>query len=130
MREAMASWNTDDLAALDRPDEVEITSLREDGTARSYRIIWGVRVDGDFYVRSVNGPTAAWFRGTRTRHEGRLSAGGAEHEVSFVDVSDEVLHGRIDEAYRAKYRRYSAPVRSITSPAARSATLKVVPRGR
>ena len=130
MKEAMTTWNTDDLAALDRPDEVEITSLRQDGTARSYRIIWGVRLDDDFYVRSVRGPDAAWFRGTRTRHEGRVRAGGTEYDVSFVDVDDAVLNGRIDAAYREKYRRYSSPVQSITSREARSATLKLVPRAR
>jgi hypothetical protein len=119
---------TFDLAALDRPDEVEITSLRADGTTRSYRVIWGVRLGDAFYVRSVNGPDAAWFRGTRTRHEGRLRAAGAEYEVSFVDIDDEEVNDRIDAAYREKYRRYSSPVQSITSPAARSATLEVVPR--
>jgi len=123
----MTTWTTDDLAAIDRPDEVEITSLRQDGTARSYRVIWGVRLDDDFYVRSVNGPDAAWFRGTRTGREGRIRAGGTERDVSFVDIDDEELNDRIDAAYRAKYRRYSSPVRSITSATARSATLKVVP---
>ena len=125
MREAMTTY---DLAAIDRPDEAEITSLREDGTARSYRIIWGVRLDDDFYVRSVRGPSAAWFLGTRTRHEGRLRAGGAKYDVSFVDIDDQEVNDRVDAAYREKYRRYSSPVRSITSPEARSATLKVVPR--
>ncbi|SEP48461.1 DUF2255 family protein [Amycolatopsis saalfeldensis] len=126
----MTTWNTEDLAAIDRPDEVEITSLRPDGSARPYRIIWGVRVDDEFYVRSVNGPDAAWFRGTRTRHDGRVRAGGTEYEVSFVDTDDGEMNDRIDTAYRAKYRRYPNPVRSITSPAARSATLKLVPRTR
>ena len=54
----MASWNAEELAALESASELEIASLREDGTPRSYRVIWGVRVDDDFYVRSVNGTTA------------------------------------------------------------------------
>ena len=124
----MTTWTTDTLAAIDRPDEVEITSLKQNGIARSYRVIWGVRVDDDFYIRSVNGPDAAWFRGTRTRREGRVRAGDAEHEVSFMDIDDEKLNERIDAAYREKYRRYSSPVQSITSPTARSATLKLLPR--
>jgi hypothetical protein len=69
-----------------------------------------------------------WFRGTRTRQEGRIRAGGTEHAVSFVDVDDAEVNDRIDAAYRAKYRRYPSPVRAITGPAARSATLEVVPR--
>jgi hypothetical protein len=33
--------------------------------------IWVVRDDDDLYVRSADGPTSAWFRGTQVRHEGR-----------------------------------------------------------
>ena len=38
------------------------------------------------------------------------------------------INADLDAAYRAKYRRYSGPVASITSPLARSTTLKVIPR--
>jgi hypothetical protein len=124
----MTAWTTGELAEIESAHEVEISSVREDGTLRSYRIIWGVRVDDDYYVRSVNGPTAAWFRGTRARHEGRIRADGPEKDVSFVDVDDQELNDRIDEAYRVKYGRNTSPVRSITSQAARSATLKLIPR--
>jgi hypothetical protein len=37
-------------------------------------------------VRSVNGRTAAWFRGTQVRHEGRIEAGGVAKDVKFVDA--------------------------------------------
>jgi len=124
----MTDWNPDDLAAIERARELDIASVRQDGSLRPYRVIWGVRVGDDFYVRSVNGRTAAWFRGTRTRHEGLVLAGDLELDVSFVDVEDGDLNGRIDEAYREKYGRNSSPVQHITSPAAREATLKVSPR--
>lgn len=35
--------------------------------------------------------------------------GDAEHKVSFVDVDDKVLNGRVDAAYRRKYGRCSSP---------------------
>jgi hypothetical protein len=124
----MSEWTSDELTKIDSVDEVEITSLRKDGTLRPYRIIWGVRLGDDFYVRSVNGRDAAWFRGTRVRHEGRIQAGGVDKDVSFVDVDGDALNDEIDAAYRRKYRRYSSPVDAITSAGARSATLKLVPR--
>ncbi|WAL68785.1 DUF2255 family protein [Amycolatopsis cynarae] len=124
----MATWSTGELAGIDRAYQIEITSLRRDGSLRSFRIIWGVCVDGDYYVRSVNGPTAAWYRGTRTRHEGRILADGAEKDVSFVDIDDDALNDRIDEAYALKYGRGTEPVRRITSAAARATTMRVVPR--
>jgi hypothetical protein len=124
----MAAWTADELAKIERAYELEISSARADGALRSYRIIWGVRVGDDFYVRSVNGPTATWYRGTRTRHEGRILAGGVEKDVTFVDIDNDDLGDRIDEAHRVKYGRNTSPVRAITSPATRSMTLKVVPR--
>jgi len=90
--------------------------------------IWVVRHGDALYVRSVNGRTAAWFRGTQVRREGQIWAGGVDKDVTFVDA-DPDLNDQIDAAYRTKYRRYAASIiRSIVSPEARSATIKLVPR--
>jgi hypothetical protein len=90
--------------------------------------IWVVRDGDDLYVRSVNGPAAAWFRGTRARQQGRVSAGGVEKDVVFEDAGGDV-DDELDAAYRSKYGRYSEnTLRRITSPEARSTTLKLVPR--
>ena len=79
-------------------------------------------------VRSVNGRTSDWVRGTQRRHEGRIRAGGVEKDVTFVEA-DADLEARIDEAYRQKYRRYAKSiVGSTLTPRARSAALKLVPQ--
>jgi hypothetical protein len=89
---------------------------------------WLVRVGDELCVRSVNGRTSGWFRGTQLRHEGRLRAGGIEKQVTFADA-DSALNDAIDAAYRAKYRRYQPRiVDSIVSPLARSATIRLLPR--
>ena len=88
-----------------------------------------VRLGDDIYTRSVNGPDAAWFRGTRARHEGHISVGDLDKYVTFVDIdADDPINDELDAAYRSKYRRYTGPVASITSPLARSTTLKLVPQ--
>jgi hypothetical protein len=117
------------LAAARDGDELTITSRRADGSLRPGRIIWAVEHDGELYVRSVNGPDAAWYRGTRTRHQGQITAGGHEHDVTFVDAADDdALNDAVDRAYRAKYRRYAASILDhITSTQARSTTIRVVP---
>jgi hypothetical protein len=126
----MTTWTTDELETIDAADELEIASLRPDGTLRNPTTIWVVRLGDDLYVRSVNGRTSGWFRGTQLRHEGRIRAGGIEKDVTFVNVDgDGDVAGRIDDAYRTKYRRYASSIVDHTvTPQARSATLKLVPR--
>ena len=124
----MTGWTTEELGKIEAADELEVASLRSDGSLGSPRTIWVVRVDDDVFVRSVNGRTSDWFRGTQRRHEGRIRAGGVEKEVAFVDVAGE-MEGQIDDAYREKYRRYAKSiVESTLTPEARSAALKLVPR--
>jgi hypothetical protein len=99
-----------------------------DGTLRRRTTIWVVRHGDDLYVRSVNGLTGGWFRGTQVSHEGRIWAGGVETDVTFVEA-DQGIVDEIDAAYRTKYRRYAASiVGRIVSPEARSATIRLVPR--
>ncbi len=126
----MTTWTPDELAKIGSAEEVQIATLRRDGTMRKPVTIWVARSDDSLYIRSVNGHEAAWFRGVQERHEGRIRAGGLEKDVTFVaavhDIDDEV-----DSAYRSKYRRYAGRIlNSVLTPAARSTTLELAPRSR
>jgi hypothetical protein len=124
----MTVWTSDELRKIGAAEELQIASVRRDGTLRNPVTIWVVRHGDDLYVRSVNGRTAAWFRGTRVHHEGHIQAGGVDIDVTFVDVDGDI-NDQIDAAYRTKYRRYAASITdSIVSPEARAATLELVPR--
>jgi hypothetical protein len=124
----MTTWTSDELDKIGRAKELEIASLRRDGTLRNPVTIWVVRHGDDLYVRSAYGRTAAWFRGTQLRHEGHIKAGGVDKDVIFVDA-DPTLNDEIDAAYRTKYRRYGARwVDPMVAPEARSTTIKLVPR--
>ena len=124
----MTAWTSDELSRIEPADELEIASLRRDGTLRNPTTIWVVRLGDDLFVRSVHGRTASWFRGTQVRHEGHISAGGVEKEVIFADVDDDI-DDLIDDAYSAKYHRYSPrTVGSVLTPEARSSTIMLVPR--
>jgi hypothetical protein len=124
----MTGWTADELERIEAADELEIASLRSDGTLGSRRTIWVVRVADDLYVRSVNGRTSDWFRGTQRRHACRIRAGGVGKDVTFVEA-DPDLEARIDDAYREKHRRYAKSIVDTTlTPQARSAALKLVPR--
>ncbi len=122
----MTAWNPNQLDIIDRVDEIEISSRRSDETLTRPRVIWAVRDGDEVYIRSVNGPTAAWYRSTRQRHEGHLHTDDLDADVAFVDAA---TSDRIDAAYRTKYRRYAASIiDSINSPQAAGTTMRVVPR--
>jgi len=125
----MDTWTNNELDKIGAAEELRIASLRRDGTLRNPVIIWVVRIGNEIYVRSVNERTSAWFRGVQSQHEGHISAGGVEKDVTLVEEPDPVTNDQIDGVYRSKYRRYAASIiNSIISVEARSATIKLVPR--
>jgi hypothetical protein len=87
-------WTLDDLTRVAYADELEIAARRPDGTLRKGVTIWVVRLGDSLYVRSVNGPGAAWFLGARATHAGRISAGGVEKDVTFVEADEAVSRDR------------------------------------
>ena len=124
----MTTWTSTELDRIAGAEELQFASMRRDGTLRDRVTIWVVRVGDDLYVRAVRG-RAGWFRGTQTRHKGRIWAGGVEKDVNFVIEDDPETQRRIDAAYRAKYGHYPPRyVDPVLTPEALDATLKLVPR--
>jgi hypothetical protein len=128
----VGGWTADELSTIDRTSEVVIATRRSDGTLRAARIVWIVRYEGAMYVRSVNGTTAAWYRGVQTRHEGELSAGRLRRDVTFVETGehtdgDSRLDDALDTAYRDKYGRSPSAIAHITADVARATTLRLDP---
>lgn len=125
----MTEWTSDELTRIGTAEELQIAALRRDGTLRNPVTIWVVRIGDDLYVRSVNGRTSAWFGGVQVRHEGHIQAGGVDKDVTFVEQADPGINDQVDAAYSAKYHHYAASIiNHITSPGARSATIKLIPR--
>src|SRR5258708_30164651 len=125
----MTVWTSDELSKIGTAEELQLGSVRRDGMLRKPVTIWIIRVDAELYVRSWHGRTAAWFRGTQVRHEGRIWVGGVEKDVTFVEESDPAINEQIDAAYRTKYRQSGARyVNPLVAPEARAATIKLVPR--
>jgi hypothetical protein len=123
----VSTWTSDELGRIGGAEELEIASVRRDGTLRAPVKVWVVRKGDDLYVRSVTARTSSWFRGAQARHEAHIEAGGVAEHVLLVEMDD--IDDEIDAASRSKYRRYAESiVRSIVSPQARAATLKLVPR--
>lgn len=123
----MATWNPTQLETIGAAREVEVSSLREDGTLTKPVTIWAVRVADELYVRSVRGDAGGWFKAAERRHEGRIEAGDAALDVTYEDAPHH-LDEEIDAAYKEKYGYPSSPVDSITTDEAKATTIRVVPR--
>ena len=123
------AWTGGELEAIGAAEELELQSARQDGSLRRPVTMWVVRDGDDLYVRSVNGRGSSWFRRAQARHEARVHAGDVAKDVSLVETDE--VDDDVDAAYRLKYeRRYPMIVPSIVAPAARAATLKLVPARR
>lgn len=124
----MAVWTHDELTRIGEAEELQLASLRPDGTLRPFVTMWVVRADDELYVRSAHGPNNPWFRRARASGAGRIRAGGLERDVSFAEADADV-HAAIDAAYHAKYDRYGARiVGSVVGPDVRAVTIKLVAR--
>ena len=124
----MTTWSHGELTKIAAADELEIAPHRTDGTLRNQLPIWVVRVGDDLYVRSWRGQGGAWFRSAEQSHQGHISAGGVEKDVTFANVdAGDAVNDAIDAAYRAKYRRFASYVPPMVSPQARAATLRLLP---
>ena len=124
----MGSWSKDELLKVGATDDLHISPLRDDGkTYGTPTWIWSVAVDNALYVRAYNGLESRWYQAAVRQKAGRIIAAGMTKEVTFEPV-DGPINDRIDNAYRAKYHD-SSYLRPMIGAGARSATVKVMPRG-
>jgi hypothetical protein len=124
----MTSWTGDELNRVGEAEELQLASVRGDGTLRPYVTMWVVRVDADLYVRSAYGPDNPWYRRAKAGGTGRIRAGGLLRDVAFA-AADADAHPAIDAAYHAKYDRYGpAIVGSVVGAKAAPVTIRLLPR--
>lgn len=124
----MTSWTSEELAEIGDAEELDLASLRPDGTLRPFVTIWVVRAGDDLYVRSVNGRSGTWFRRVLAAGEGRVRSGGIERDVAFEEAGAEVP-APVTAAYHKKYDRYGPSiVGTVVSAESATTTLRLVPR--
>jgi hypothetical protein len=124
----MTTWTADELNRVGTAEELQLASVRNDGTLRPYVTMWVVRVGDDLYVRSAYGPDNPWYRRAKASGTGNIRAGGLHHDVTFGDAAVDA-HPAIDAAYHAKYDRYGpAIVGSVVGAKAAPVTIRLLPR--
>ncbi len=61
----MTGWTHNDLERIGMADELQLMSVKKNGTPRKPVTIWVVRIGDDLYVRAYRGREGAWFRHTQ-----------------------------------------------------------------
>jgi hypothetical protein len=121
------SWTPDDLAALDRAEELEIAAQRADGTLRAFTPIWVVCAGGQVFVRTWHRRDTGWFGAAVRSGAAQVRVPGLSADVRVHDVGPE-QQAAVDEAYRVKYGRYGErTVGAMVSPDAVASTLLLTP---
>jgi hypothetical protein len=124
------SWTPEQLQQIDGARELEIASMRPDGTQRQWLPIWVVRVGDQVYVRTWYRRTTGWFGDVVTTQQARVRVPHLETEVVVEDISDDDtdLRSAVDQAYQAKYAPPAGgSVRQMTTDSAAATTLRLSP---
>jgi len=125
----MPVWSNGELDQAQRAEEIELTTLRPDGSERPWVIVWAVRVGDEIYARSARGPEGQWYRHAMAGGNGKMRVHGTEHDVTLVDDRAGAPHAAIDAAYHAKYDRYGPQiVGSVVGSKAAQVTVRIVKR--
>jgi hypothetical protein len=124
----MTAWSKDELHRIAEADDLHISPFRDDRvTYGTPTWIWSVAVDDALYARAYNGQKSSRYQAAVRQKAGRIIAAGITKEVAFEPV-DGPINDRIDNAYRVKY--HDSPYLSpMINARARSATIKIMPRG-
>lgn len=112
---------------LDRTDTVHVITRKNDGDERSTPI-WSVLVDGEPYIRSVEGPDGVWFKRARARGWVAFVVDGTRYEADVEQVTDAATIAAFDAAMEAKYAGQRSSVQSMLAPESRESTLRLVAR--
>ena len=121
------TWSKEELRKIAEADDLHISPFRDDGVTYGTPIwIWSIVVDNALYARAYNGQDSRWYKAAVNQKAGRITAAGMTKDVMFEPVQGPI-DDRIDEAYRAKYRR-SEYLNSMIGARARAATVKIIPR--
>jgi hypothetical protein len=124
----VTSWTADELELIGEADELELASRRPDGSLRFWVPLWVARVGDELFVRSMYGRSNPWFQRALASGEGRIRAGGVEHDVTFVQPGPAV-DDDLSAAIHAKYDRHGARiVGTVVSAESALATFRLVPR--
>lgn len=122
----MTAWTPAELRHIGAARELQIASMRADGSLRPWVPVWVVCAGEQIYVRTWYRRKTGWFGHVLDSRRARIRVPGLEAEVTVEDVGQgtDALRADIDAAYRAKYGPDGSTSRMVADAAA-AATLRL-----
>jgi hypothetical protein len=124
----MTAWTSTELRHIGAARELQIASMRADGTLRPWVPVWVVCAAEHIYVRTWYRRKTGWFGHVLDSRRAGIRVPGLEAGVTVEDIGEgtDVLRAGIDAAYRAKYGPGDGTSRMVADAAA-AATLRLSP---
>lgn len=83
----MATWSTEELRKMLKPDDLHISPFRDDGVTNGTPTwIWFVAAGDALYVRAYSGQRSRWYQAAVRQKVGRITVAGMRKEVTFESV--------------------------------------------
>lgn len=122
---AAMSFSDEDLAALDRAEEVRVETQAPGGPVHR-TIIWIVVDDGEVFIRSVRGERGRWYREAKANPAIAIHVDGKRLAATAIPATDPDSIERTSNAIKRKYAADPA-LRTMIVPAVLPTTLRVEP---
>lgn len=119
------SFSNEDLALLERTEEVEIETRAPDGPVHR-TVIWIVVDDGDVFIRSVRGATARWYREATANPAVAVHVAGRRLTATAIPATDPDSIDRATAGLRRSYASDPA-LRTMIRPEVLDTTLRLEP---
>jgi len=122
------SFDPETLDLLDESEEVHIETSSDADSPKRRTIIWVVVVEGEVFVRSVQGQKGRWYQRISAHPEAALKAGDTSIPVRAAPATEEDTVDAVSAAFRSKYEeKWPGPTAGMVRPATLPTTLKLSP---
>ena len=120
------SFSEEDLASLERAEEVEIET-QAPGEAARRAVIWVVVDDGEAFVRTFKGPNSRWYRDAMANPAVAIHVDGRRLPATAIPATDPDSIERISAALKAKYAHDPTSLATMLEPEMIDANFRLEP---
>jgi hypothetical protein len=120
------SFSDEDLANLERAEEVEIET-QAPGEAARRTVIWVVVDDGEVFIRTYKGPDSRWYRDAMANPAVAIHVDGKRLPATAIPATDPDSIERISAALQAKYAHDPASLATMLEPEMLDANYRLEP---